>query len=118
MNLRGLKNIMKEVNEPNGFILEPFDLQHPFYWIFRVKNVRIKHIFSDISHLRSNAARFDTFINGLFIRSEDYKYEHRDGYFYIKFIRSKFPELDRFENPYEIEETDEIKIEGDLENIN
>lgn len=117
MNSRGLKNIMKEVNEPNGFILEPFDLQHPFYWIFQVENVRIKHIFSDIAYLRSESARFDTFINGLFIRKEDYKYEHKGNYFYIKFIRTKFPEFDRFGNSYQIEETDEVKIEGDLENI-
>lgn len=117
MNLRGLKNIMKEVNEPNAFEMEPYDLVHPFYWIFRVENVRIKHIFSDIAYLRSDAARFDTFINGLFIRKEDYIYENRDNYFYIKFIRTKFPQFDRFENPYEIESTDFVKIEGDLENI-
>ena len=117
MNLRGLKNIMREVNEPNQFILEPFDLHHPFYWIFRVENVRVKHIFSDIIDLRSEAARFDTFINGLFIRGEDYKYEHKEGYFYVKFIRTKFPEFDRFGNPYELELSDEVKIEGDLENI-
>ena len=118
MNLRGLKNIMKEINEPNEFILEPYDLGHPFYWIFRVENVRVKHIFSDIAFLRSESARFDVFINGLFIRSEDYKYEHKEGYFYIKFIRTQFPQFDRFGNPYEIESSDDVKIEGDLENIN
>jgi hypothetical protein len=118
MNLRGLKNIMKEVNEPNAFVMEPYDLGHPFYWIFRVQNVRVKHIFSDIAYLRSEAARFDTFINGLFIRREDYIHENKDNDFYIKFIRTKFPEFDRFGNPYQIEESDVVKIEGDLENIN
>jgi len=42
MNINHIKNIMKEVNEPNEFELEVFDLSHPYYWIFRVKNVRIK----------------------------------------------------------------------------
>jgi hypothetical protein len=35
--------------------------------------------------------------------------------FYIKFIRTQFPELDRFGDPYTIDETDEVKINGDVE---
>ena len=34
---------------------------------------------------------------------------------YLKFIRERFPILDRFDNPYEIDDTDEIKINGDVE---
>ena len=33
----------------------------------------------------------------------------------IKFIKVNFPEFDRFGNPYTLEETDEVKINGDLE---
>ena len=29
----------------------------------------------------------------------------------------KFPVLDRFGNPYTLEDTDEVKIKGDVENI-
>lgn len=117
MNVRQLKNIMKEVNAPNEFVMQPFNLQHPNFWIFKVDNVRIKTLFSGIADLRKPSARFDVFINGLFIREEDYYYENIDNNFYVKFIKNKFPEFDRFGNPYEIEETDQVKINGDLENI-
>jgi hypothetical protein len=40
-----------------------------------------------------------------------------DNNFYIKFKRANFPALDRFGNEYQIEETDEIKINGDVEYI-
>ena len=40
---------------------------------------------------------------------------NQTSYFYVKFIKSKFPVLDRFGNSYELDETDEIKINGDLE---
>ncbi len=115
MNIRDLKNIMKEVNEPNEFILEPFDLAHPFYWIFKKDNLRVKTLYKTLTHLRKDGARFDVFINGLFIRENDYIIEYGPNTFYLKFIRTQFPEVDRFGNPYQIEETDEIKINGDLE---
>lgn len=108
---------MKEVNAPNEFVLEPFDLQHPLFWIFKVNNVRIKTLFSDLEEFRKPSARFDVFINGLFIREEDYYYKNINNDFYIEFRREKFPTLDRFGNPFEIEESDEIKIKGDVENI-
>ena len=44
-------------------------------------------------------------------------FQNEGSYFYVKFIKSKFPVLDRFGNSYELDETDEIKINGDLENI-
>lgn len=117
MKVKQLKNIMKEINEPNEFVLEPFDLYHPYYWVWVVKNVRIKTLFPQLEPKRRPTARFDVFINGLFIREEDYKFEQIVNDFYIKFKREKFPTLDRFGNPYEIEVTDEVKIEGDLENV-
>ena len=115
MNIRQLKNIMKEVNEPNEFELFASDLQHPYYWIFKVNNVRIKTISPQIEKLRRPTARFDVFVNGLFISENDYVYEHKGNNFYIKFIKTKFPDFDRFGDVYEIDETDEIKINGDLE---
>jgi len=62
MNIRQLKNIMKEVNEPNEYFLEPHDLQHPLYWIYKVDNVRVKTIFPKLEGLRKPDARFDVFI--------------------------------------------------------
>jgi hypothetical protein len=116
-NIQDLKEIMKEINQPNEYEMYAFDLQHPFYWIFKVDNVRVKKIFTKLEPLRLFKSRFDVFINGLFIASSDYIFETRGNDLYIKFIRSQFPELDRFDNPYEIEESDEVKIKGDLENL-
>ena len=118
MNIRQLKNIMKEVNEPNEYFLEPHDLQHPLYWIYKVDNVRVKTIFRKLEGLRKPDARFDVFINGLFISQRDYLFENEGNIFYVRFKRSNFPEFDRFGDIYSLEETDEIKINGDLEKFN
>jgi hypothetical protein len=118
MKVTELKNIMKEINEPNEFIFQPFDKNHPFYWIFRVENVRIKTISPKITNLRKHSARFDIFINGLFIATRDYIVEQIDNDLYVKLIKNNFPAFDRFGNPYDIEDTDEVKIKGDVENIN
>ena len=115
MKVTGLKNIMKEVNEPNEFELFADNLQHPYYWIFKVDNVRIKTLSPQVEKLRTPTARFDVFVNGLFISENDYVYDHNGNDFYIKFIKAKFPDFDRFGNVYEIDETDEVKINGDLE---
>ena len=115
MNIRQLKNIMKEVNEPNEFFMEPDNLQHPLYWIFKIDGVRVKTLFPKLEGLRKPDARFDVFINGLFISENDYIFEQKGNDFYLKFIREKFPILDRFDNPYEIDDTDEVKINGDVE---
>jgi len=48
----------------------------------------------------------------------DYLYENEGNIFYIKFLRSNFPQFDRFGNIYSLEETDEIKISGDVEKFN
>jgi hypothetical protein len=118
MNIRQLKNIMKEVNEPNEYILEPDNLQHPLYWIFKVQFVRVKTLFPALDNLRKPDARFDVFINGLYISTNDYIYENKGEYFYIKFKRTNFPQYDRFGNIYTLDDSDEIKINGDVEKYN
>ena len=42
MNIHQLKNIMKQVNEPNEFIMDAYDLTHSLYWIYKLDNVRVK----------------------------------------------------------------------------
>jgi hypothetical protein len=118
MNIRQLKNIMKEINEPNEFELFAHDLSHPYYWIYKIENVRVKTLFSKLESLRNPSARFDVFINGLFISDNDYLYENEGNVFYIRFKRSNFPEFDRFGNIYALEESDEVKINGDVEKFN
>jgi hypothetical protein len=115
MNITDLKNIMKEVNEPNEFELFADDLVHPYYWIFKVNGVRIKTLNPKLEQYRKPTARFDVFINGLFISENDYVVEQKENNFYLKFIKVNFPEFDRFGNTYIIDETDEVKINGDLE---
>jgi hypothetical protein len=115
MNITDLKNIMKEVNEPNEFELFADNLAHPYYWIFKVENVRLKTLNSKLEQYRKPSARFDVFINGLFISENDYVLEQKGNNFYLKFKKINFPEFDRFGNPYTIDETDEVKINGDVE---
>ena len=117
MNIRQLKNIMKEVNEPNEFELFAYDLNHAYYWIYKVENVRIKTLYSELESLRKPSARFDVFINGLFISENDYVVEQIENDFFISFKKINFPTTDRFGNPYVLDETDEVKINGDVENI-
>jgi len=122
MNIFELKKIMKEINAPNEYIMEPVDLNHSLYWIFRVQNLRLKTLDKRLVGKRAKDARFDVFLNGLYIRTSDYRYRQFENDFYIDFKRSQFP--DTYTNPpfdgqpYEIEETDEVKINGDLERIN
>lgn len=117
MKVTYLKNLMKEINEPNEFVLTPYDLEHPFYWIFKKEGIRLKTLNTTFEPIRSNDARYDVFINGLFVARRDYILEHENYDIYIKFKRSNFPELDRFGGAYKIEESDEVKIKGDLELI-
>ena len=115
MNITDLKNIMKEINEPNEYELFVDNLAHPYYWIFKVDGVRLKTLNSKLEQYRKPSARFDVFINGLFISENDYIFENKGNNFYIKFIKERFPEFDRFGNPYTIDENDEVKINGDVE---
>jgi hypothetical protein len=114
MSVTILKNIMKQVNEPNEFELF-FHADEPFYWVYKVDGVRVKDLYKTMVELRRPTARFDVFINGLFISENDYIFDQLGNDFYIKFIKVNFPEFDRFDNPYILNEEDEVKIEGDVE---
>ena len=52
MNLVELKNILKQINQPNEFTLQPLDLEHPLYWIFYIPNVREKSLSPKLKELR------------------------------------------------------------------
>jgi len=124
MNIKTLKNIMKEVNAPEEYNLESYDLNHPLYWIWKVDNVRIKTLDSRLRDKRKTENRFDVFVWGGYIAPRDYKFEQIGNDFYIKFIRANFPVTiensndPNFGQPWEFETNDEVKIKGDLENIN
>ena len=115
MTITDLKTLMKEINEPNEYILVPYFTDSSF-WIYKGENMRTKTLSFNLESKRTS--RFDIFINGLFINENDYFIEHRDNDIYIKFRKEKFPTFDRFGNVYELESTDEVKIYGDLERVN
>lgn len=106
---------MKEINEPNEFELFSAQIDDPRYWIYKGENIRVKTLFSKLEEFRKPSARFDVFINGLFISENDYIFEQKENDFYIKFIKDRFPSNDRFGNEYILEESDEVKIIGDVE---
>ena len=123
MNIKTLKNIMKEVNEPNEFNMVPVNLTHELYWIWKAPNCRLKTLDSRLSSKRKTENRFDVFVWGGYIAPRDYKYEQIGNDFYIKFIREKFPSTilnpndPNFGNAWSFESGDEVKIEGDLERL-
>ena len=115
MSITSFKNLMKEINEPNDFILLSHYTDSRF-WIYKGENVRLKTLSLGLETKRTS--RYDVFINGLYINELDYHVEYRDNDIYIKFIKERFPALDRFGNVYELEETDEVRIKGDIERVN
>jgi len=123
MNIKTLKNIMKEVNEPNEFVMVPHDLVHPLYWIWNVENCRLKTLDSRLSTKRKEQNRFDVFVWGGYIAPRDYEYKQIGNDFHIKFIRANFPTTienpndPNYGQPWAFEVTDEVKIEGDLERV-
>ena len=123
MNIKTLKNIMKEVNQPKEFNMEYVNLTHELYWIYKATNCRLKTLDSRLVSKRKTDSRFDVFVNGGYIAPRDYKFEQVGNDFHIKFIRDLFPSVienpndPNFGQPWSFEESDEVKIEGDLENV-
>lgn len=123
MNIKNLKNIMKEVNQPNEFNMEYVNLTHELYWIYKATNCRLKTLDSRLVSKRKTENRFDVFVNGGYIAPRDFKFEQVGNDFHIKFIRENFPETilnpndPDFGEAWSFEISDEVKIEGDLENI-
>jgi hypothetical protein len=107
MAIKDLKKILEQVHEPNEFQLVKHNMGHFKYWIFKVENVKMKDLNSDLRIYRKEHARFDIFINGQYILEKDYIAEQSGNSFYVKFKKANFP--------YNIVGTDDIKIEGDLE---
>ena len=123
MNIKTLKNIMKEVNQPKEFTLTPVNLTHDLYWIWKVTNCRLKTLDSRLASLRKPDSRFDIFVGGGFISHNDFKFEQVGNDFHIKFIRTNFPSTilnpndPNYGQPWGFEDSDSVKIEGDLENV-
>jgi hypothetical protein len=46
MAIKDLKKILEQVHEPNEFQLVAENMNHSLYWIWKLENAKIKHIFA------------------------------------------------------------------------
>ena len=109
MAIKDLQKILKQVHELNEFKLVVHDLNHPYYWIWKLTNAKMKDLNSLLRPFRKEHARFDIFINGQYILERDYIFEQVNNDLHIKFKKTNFD--------YNLESNDDIKIEGDIERI-
>lgn len=101
-----INRLLKQMHEPVEYHLASYDLTHPIYWIWILRNAVINDL---APHLRKNVkehARFNVFVNGQFIGPKDYIIEQFGNSILVKFKRSNFD--------YILEKSDRIKIEGDF----
>lgn len=109
MSVKQIRDILQQLNEPNEFLLTEVDLQDINYSIWKIENCKIKDMSSRFDTLRPDHSRFDVFVNGQFIFDNDYVFEQKGKDFFIKFKKSNFA--------YELESTDRISVEGDLQRL-
>ena len=107
MSVKEIKDLLKQINEPNSFELTEYDLTNPTYWIYKGQGIRIKQLNQKFVSLRSNAARYDIFVNELFVPKDNYVFEQISNGFYIKFIKANFD--------YIVHNYDTVSITGDIE---
>ena len=107
MGIKALKKILEQVHEFDEYKLEPVDLTNPIHFVWKVPGVKMKDLNSNLLKNRKEHSRFDIFINGQFILERDYETEQKNNDFLVKFIRANFP--------FNLESSDDIKIEGDIE---
>ena len=109
MAIKDLQKILKQVHELNEFQLVVHDMTHPYYWIWKLENAKMKDLNLYLRPFRKEHARFDIFINGQYILEKDYIFEQVNNDFHIKFKKSNFG--------YDLEISDNIKLEGDVEAV-
>ena len=109
--IRELNKILKQIHEPNEFRLVPHNMSNPIYWIWKVENVKLKDLNSNLRQYKNEHARFDIFINGQYILQKDYIFFQEGRDFHIAFKKINFY------GAYDIETTDVIKLEGDFEQL-
>lgn len=109
MGIKQLKDILQQVHEPNEFLLVAENMNHSLYYIFKIENVKRKDLNTKLRPFRKEHARFDIFINGQYILEKDYIDEQVGNTLFIKFKKDNFP--------YVIESDDDIRLEGDIEEL-
>jgi len=109
MAIKDLQKLLKQVHDPNEYDLVSHDLNHPTYWYFKVENAMMKDLDIKLRPFRKEHSRFDIFINGQYILEKDYIFEQVGKDLMVKFIKANFP--------YSLSDSDEIKLEGDVESL-
>ena len=107
--IKELDKILKQVHEPDEYLLDVHDLNHPLYWVWKVDNVKMKDLNLNLRSFRNEHARFDIFINGQYILEKDYITEQVGNSFHVKFIKVNFA------GAYNLDSSDNIKLEGDVD---
>jgi hypothetical protein len=107
--IKELQKILTQVHEYDEYRMVPHDMNHPFYWIWKIQNAKMKDLNLNLRPFRKDHARFDIFINGQFILEKDYIAEQSGKDFHVKFIKANFA------GAYNLGVDDDIKIEGDID---
>ena len=105
--INDLKNILEQINQTNETLLIPVNLYHPLYWIWKAENYTMKDLYKYLRPVRPEHARYDIFINGQYISEVDYTLTHNGSDIVVNFKKNNFQ--------YQLDETDYITIEGDIE---
>ena len=107
MALKDLVKILEQVHEPDEYKLVVHDMNHGDYWIWKLKDGKMKDLDLEIRENRPEHARFDVFVNGQYILEDDYDFGVEGSNLLVKLKKSNFG--------YDVVEGDDIKIEGDIQ---
>ncbi len=105
--LGDINRLLKQMHEPDEYRLAPYDLSHPLYWIWILRNAVINDLPTELRKNVKQHARFDVFINGQFIGPRDYTIEQFGRDIIVKFKKENFD--------YSLGRLDVIKLEGDFQ---
>ena len=104
---RSLLDITQKISRnPGKTNLTPKDLTNSTYWIFEATGWRFVGILREIEY-RTTQDRLKIYINTQSISARDYVVEEGASGLLIKFIKSQFQ--------FNLDNTDYIQIEGDIE---
>lgn len=107
MSVRVIKQYLDKITSPVDFKLEPIDLGHKTYSVWGRNKIRVTTIPPEFREFRKIESQFDIFVNGQYVSPKNYHFGTEGNTFMIKFLKDNFE--------YELDETDEIIIKGDLE---
>ncbi len=105
--LGDINRLLKQMHEPDEYHLVPYDLSHPIYWFWILRNAVINDLPTELRKNVKQHARFDVFVNGQFIGPKDYIIEQFGRDIIVKFKKSNFD--------YSLGRLDTIKLEGDFQ---